>query len=643
MNPTYCRACKTSEVQPHLRDKGYYFCFSCQSDKVGLGKILQPQPKVRAFVDKCSVCGTAASGESRTFSLCETCLKFVETATRKNSVQLEQNLHRPWMIKSAGRVWGPMSSEEVERGLRAKEISPLDEVTKPFFHWRYIREEDAFKTLLDELRTNAHAREDTLSITLIENTATPIAEAIRDVKPLTMEEEYGPIKHYDFDFGDKKPRRSRFQIFVISSVFLLAAVVVWSLFNSGGEKTLPESDAQIDAVVREVLFSRGQADKDRALGLLRMAHERKPTNTRLALNLALLHIEEKENVPASRILEKLLKPKLPAVHEIEIRNALALALIMNRQLDRARSEIEKVLALEGTNFTARYNLAVLSLLEGDLLKARENVLRAIEQRPTSGEAITLEAEIALKDFDKSHSKIWLEESFRRMKDFLSIALDRKQEAVIFAAAVEMKLGYKEESAKFLESFIEVDPELSQDHLHDLMIYKEHLLWEQLLVKCRDLSAQLDGNARLNSALGLCHLKANEPLVGREVIEDSLKRAPDDHAVQAIYGYVQHLIGQKEQADASLKLAAQGEGPVGIILRGRFCAANGSWDCAKDAFRKLAEIQPDMLQAKVGLAQVAFENKDKIEVQLLVAQAEKISPNYIPLLRLKEMLLSKGIL
>ncbi|MEQ1878295.1 MAG: tetratricopeptide repeat protein, partial [Bdellovibrionia bacterium] len=616
MTQNLCRACKTNEVQPHLREQGYAICFCCQGDKIGLSKVLQPQSHVRAFIEKCAVCGSVPTAESRTFSLCATCLKIVENATQKTPVQLEQNLHRPWLVKSTGRIFGPMSTEEVERGLRAKEISPLDEVTRPFFHWRYIREENDFKQLLEELRTNAHAREDTLSITLIENTAQPIAEAIRDVRPLTVEEEYGPIQHYDYDFGDNKPMQSRLKVAIATGGFLVAAIIVWALFHLGTEQSLPETDAQVDSVVREVLFSKSQADKERALGRLRAAHEKKPANARLALNLALLHIEQKETIPATRILEKLLKPKLPAVHEIEIRNALALASIMNGQIERARSELEKVLKLDPTNFTAHYNSAALNLIDGDMGRAHEAILKALDQRNNSGEALTLDAEIALKDFEKSRSKIWLEESLKRIRDFLPNAIDRKQEATVFAGALQIKLGFKEEAGKNLENLIEIDPEQSQDHLHDLMTFKEHLYWEQLLIKCRELSSQLDGTARLNSALGLCHLKANEPLVGREVIEDSLKRAPDDRLVQTVYGYVQHLVGQKDQADASLKRAATGadDFPVALILRGRVCAANDDWECAGQAFSRLAEKHPEKIQAKVGLAQVAMENKDKTQAQ-----------------------------
>ncbi|HEX4926154.1 MAG TPA: tetratricopeptide repeat protein [Bdellovibrionales bacterium] len=645
MAKSICRACKTNEVPPHLEDRGLSLCFVCQSDKQALSRVLQPQSHVRAFFDKCAICGDAATADTRTFCLCPNCLKAVEVATQKSPVQLEQNLHRPWMVKSANRIWGPMSTEEVERGLRAKEVSALDEVTKPFQHWRYIREEPDFKPLLDELKMNAHAREDTLSITLIENTASSVAEAIRDVKPLSVDEELGPIKHYDFDSPDATPvKSSRARVYAAFAALAVAALVVIGVFQWGAERSLPESDAQIDAVVREILFSKNQADKERALGILREAYERRPKHPRLALNLALLHVEQKQTIPATRILEALMKSDLPAAHQIEVRNALALAFIMNGQLARAREELEAVQKNDPENFVAAFNMSALHLLDGDYAKARELALKALELKPNSGEALTLEAEIALKDFEKNKDRAWLESSLKRLREFAATAIDRKQEATIFAALLAHRLGQSDDASRFMEGFVEIDPELSHDHLHDLMTFKEHLFWEQILAKCRELSSQLNATPRLSSALGLCHLKANEPLVGREVIEDSLRRAPDDHVVQAMYGYVQSLVGQKDQAEASYKRAASGPDlPVAFILRGRSCLASEDWDCATLAFNKALDRNSDTIQAHVGLAQIAIENRDRERAQRLLAQAEKLSPHYIPLLRLREILVMKGML
>jgi tetratricopeptide (TPR) repeat protein len=636
-----CNSCKR-EVAEHLKSKSIFFCFYCQSDKVGLGRILEPQSHVRTMIEKCAVCGETPSPESRAFCLCDRCLKFIELATGRTSVQLEQNLNRPWLIKSAGRVWGPMSSEEVERGLRAKEIGAFDEIIKPLQHWKYLREEDEFSGLLEELKMNAHAREDTLSITVIENTANDVAEAIRDVRPIAVD---GAPTNFDYSrMGPPSPSYQKPWLLAVVSGLIVVVGIIWAANHWNSKRVLPQTDAQIDAVVREVLFSKTPVDRDRALGILSDSFERHPDNPRLALNLALIHLEQRETVPANRILQGLLSKKLPQTHDLEVRNALALGYIMNGQVEKATDELETVHKRDPENYTAAMNLGAVYYLSDDYEKSREFLLKALEIRKMSGEALTLFAETALKDLESRHSKTMANEAFRRITDFIPDALDRKQEATILAASLALKLENTDKASELMEDFLRIDPDLSQDHLHDLMIFKEHLYWEHLLSRCRDLSAQLPSTPRLAAALGLCHLKANEPLVGREVIEDSLKRAPDDQLVQATYGYVQALIGQKDQALASLKRATAGSPTlsVALILKGRLCQSNEDFECAEANWKQLSEKHPDFPQVKVGLAEVAWSRKNRAEAEKRLREAERISPQYIPLLRLKEnIVLKKG--
>jgi tetratricopeptide (TPR) repeat protein len=631
-----CKACKR-EVAEHFINRGIALCFTCQCDKVGLGRVLEPNSNVRTFLDKCTVCGAAPSNESRSLCLCPNCLKLVESATNRTLVQLEQNLNRPWLIKSAGRVWGPMSSEEVERGLRAKEIGAFDEVIKPFFHWRYIREEEDFSNLLDELKMNAHAREDTLSITVIENQTEAITEAIRDVRPMSPDDNNAPT---NFDYSRMGPPTVQAQkpkIYAAIAGLVAIGAIVIATVNWGSKQRLPETDAEIDSVVREVLFSKSQVEREKSFALLHEAFERKPKSPRLALNLALLHIEQKETVPATRILETLLNSRLPQAHQVEVRNSLALAFIMNGQMERARQELDEVLKKDPENFTTALNLGASYFLSGDLEKSQEFILKALERRPQNGEAVTLFAELAIKDFEKNKSKELASDALNRLREFLPKAYDRKQEALILAASLANRLDQNDKAASYMEQFVQVDPNLSQDHLHDLMTFKEHLYWEHLLNHCRYLASQLTSSPRLSSALGLCHLKANEPLVGREVIEDSLKRAPDDPLVQAVYGYVEGQIGQKDQANASLKRANSVADvlPIASILRGRQCFEDEDYECAEKTWKKLFDKYPALLQAQVGLAQTAIQKDESKEAVQWLNLAEKQSAHYIPLLRLKD--------
>lgn len=59
---------------------------------------------------------------------------------------------RKWMIKSENRVLGPYSYDQIEDLLRRKQVSLIDEVRDQDTRWMYIRESEALKAIVDEIR-----------------------------------------------------------------------------------------------------------------------------------------------------------------------------------------------------------------------------------------------------------------------------------------------------------------------------------------------------------------------------------------------------------------------------------------------------------------------------------------------------------
>lgn len=59
---------------------------------------------------------------------------------------------RKWMIKSENKVLGPYSFDQIEDLLKKKQISLIDEVRDMDTRWMYIREAEALKAIVDEIR-----------------------------------------------------------------------------------------------------------------------------------------------------------------------------------------------------------------------------------------------------------------------------------------------------------------------------------------------------------------------------------------------------------------------------------------------------------------------------------------------------------
>lgn len=59
---------------------------------------------------------------------------------------------RKWMIKSENKVLGPYSYDQIEDLLKKKQVSLIDEVRDMNTRWLYIREAEALKAIVDEIR-----------------------------------------------------------------------------------------------------------------------------------------------------------------------------------------------------------------------------------------------------------------------------------------------------------------------------------------------------------------------------------------------------------------------------------------------------------------------------------------------------------
>lgn len=59
---------------------------------------------------------------------------------------------RKWMIKSENRILGPYSYDQIEDLLKKKQISLIDEVRDQDTRWMYVRESEALKAIVEEIR-----------------------------------------------------------------------------------------------------------------------------------------------------------------------------------------------------------------------------------------------------------------------------------------------------------------------------------------------------------------------------------------------------------------------------------------------------------------------------------------------------------
>jgi tetratricopeptide (TPR) repeat protein len=123
------------------------------------------------------------------------------------------------------------------------------------------------------------------------------------------------------------------------------------------------------------------------------------------------------------------------------------------------------------------------------------------------------------------------------------------------------------------------------------------------------------------------------------------QSPKDALIQAWYSYVLRESGDTDQAGVVLGRATdfnrRGDYVLPSLMQARFCQKNDLVECARENWQRIYERDLDTLPAVAGLAWVNAQQKSTAEAAKLLNRGLKISPDYIPLLELRQRAENEG--
>ncbi len=73
---------------------------------------------------------------------------------------LQKNSEKKWLIKSENKILGPYSFDQILDLLRKKQISIIDEIRDPETRWLYVRENNEFKNIVEEIRKEIDSKQE---------------------------------------------------------------------------------------------------------------------------------------------------------------------------------------------------------------------------------------------------------------------------------------------------------------------------------------------------------------------------------------------------------------------------------------------------------------------------------------------------
>ncbi|MBX3021702.1 MAG: hypothetical protein KF799_08515 [Bdellovibrionales bacterium] len=576
-----------------------------------------------------------------------------------------------WLIKSSGRILGPFRSEKVGELLRTREISVLDEISPPMRRWQTIQYHEEFRPVVDSLRkANLSERTEatwtpnstqlTQTLTEVEG-AGELTEEITDIdgfsatgKEIVVHnvQEQSHASHtqsggrYQAAQGQntaiqRQVEKTTRGLWIITVLILVAAAafIFQRRMSTGAFDIKPTATSLKQTVIGHIQAGR----YSEALRDLKSYYSDPLQSGDLAIYYGglLVHLEG-QTLLGRRLFNTVLATKRPEVKQAY--TGLGVADLMDGQLDSAQENFDRALNLDPEYVPAIVNLAAVSLQKGDYAGAKQKAFRALRLNPAQGEALLILAEAQLYLFKRSANPNELVQISRLLSDFRLRSWDFAGEMDFYQLYFDFlrrTSGLEEKLRAYLDS----DPRLTADHRHNLFIYRGRTQWKILARFCEQMAEKMSEEPRVSAFLASCYAREARWDSARRSIEKAVHQSPKDPLIQAWYSYVLRESGDADQASVVLGSATQanrnGEYVLPVLMQARFCQQTGMSQCARSNWQKIYENNMDYLPAVAGMAWANADIKSNNEAAKLMNKGLRLSPEYIPLLELRQKAESEG--
>jgi tetratricopeptide (TPR) repeat protein len=572
-----------------------------------------------------------------------------------------------WLVKSSGRILGPFLTEKIADLLKTREISVLDEVSDSLRRWQTIQYHTHFKEIVDNMR-KASLSEKTeatwtpggagtmgLTQTLTDISDSDLTEevtmdlegfnthkeiVIHDVREQSQLRAPETGGRYQAQHGgntaiNRQVERTTRGLWIVTIVVLLAVIafIVQRRYSGGQfEGRLPVQNLK-QSVVNLVQIGH----YSEALRELKNYYPDPVSSGDLAIYYGSLFIQvEGQTVMGRRLLNLVLASKRPEVKQAH--TGLGVADLLDGQFDSAETNFEKALAVDPDYVPAILNVAALSLQKGDYRRSKNLASRTLALSPFQGEAMLLLAEAQLYLSKGSGSLVELAPISRTIRDFQERQWDYHGEVGFYGLYFDFLRREKGLEEK-IERYLDTDPRLTQDHRHNVFIYKGRTSWKVMGRFCEQMVDKLQGDPRVAALHASCLAREGKWDAARKAIEMAVHQSPKDPLIQAWYAYVLRESGDADQSSVILARATdsnrKGDYRLPTLLQARFSQANDDVENAKQSWQKLYERDMNYLPSVAGLAWVNTKTKSFGEASKLIDKGLRISPDYIPLLELRQ--------
>lgn len=565
-----------------------------------------------------------------------------------------------WLVKSAGRILGPYSLDEIEQSLITREFVLLDEAARPFRRFRSFREWTEFKEITERLRqrqrlsgddltSTASVMSSTASLTVPlpphfhDNLTDEIASAPKEVVVVDLEEEVvenkraAPSKsrYQTKDQADQSLEKSGKKWGRWLSVMSVVVVSLSIFFFFGDRLNRLNVSQQADpsSLTDAGYLAIERGDLIEALRLFKQAESLRPYDPVVVSALAPLLVQlEGQTALARRLIEGAFSKEGSLT--ASLLSTIGLSFLKDGDFSPAQSYFDQALQAEAQFVPALHNNGVLHLRAKRWVKAKNFFSTAIDLEPENEVPILYLALTGLKQLRRLKPKDTAQIR-EKLSNFLSNQAFGYHAVSLLLASFLTFENKQNEAVEVLSRAMSQDPYLDLELTQNVFFEAEEIKWSQLLNLCLEITEKLGQQSLVQGFKSFCYAKANDQISAVSSIEAALNQSPRAPHLLIMASFIYDLAGQNDQKTAMLNRAfnengSQIENHLSLVIQARHLEKSRDFEGANLLWRKILITEPDSLPALTGRARNALERRDFINFEEIKNEISRFTDRYIPL-------------
>lgn len=569
-----------------------------------------------------------------------------------------------WLVKSSGRILGPFRESEISERLKSREISVVDEVAEPLRRWHVIQIHPHFHEMVTNLRhqslnelteanwtpTNTDSTSVTQTLTDLANSGVidDLTDTAKSFKSLTKEivieseEDSSPVPiasggRFQLPSEQSKAVAARAESTAkwlwITTIIVLALVGGYVMFRRAVDPVKPSSLSL--AAVRQSVINDVQVGRyAEALKLMKSFFATVDGAGELSIYYGILAIQlEGQTTLGRRLLSQVIDANRP--ERKQAFTGLGVADMMDGNWSAAQKNFQAALLIDPDYFPALTNLAIVYSRLGKKSKADESAWNTFRRYPLNPEPLLLLAQ-------------WATGPNKELQDRLRAFGDSQWHQLVEVRFFEMVLGAYGRATGInqkVREFLDIDPRISVDHRKNFFVYRRGFDWSNWQDRCQKIVAIVADPASASALRAACHAQEERWDLARVQIEQAAHQSPKDPLIQAWFAYILGRSGDLQQASVVLgrsnEFNRSNPYKLPTLLQARFCQEQGDFKCARENWQRLYDRDVDLLAAVTGLAWAGANDQNHDEASKYLERGLRLSPDYIPLLTLRQIAESGG--